>query len=107
MTTKIKIAKFLIVFGFLLSIVNYCVELADFYNCNDQLSFVLEEAENSEQHENETPEKDDHKEKDKISQFGSENGTALVASGKVHFHFIFVDNTLVYLENNTPPPEFS
>ena len=78
-----------------------------FLNCNDQLSLVLEETESSEQQENEAPEKDDHKEKDKISQIRSEHGTALVTSGKVHFHFIFVDNTLVYLDNNTPPPEFS
>ncbi len=107
MRTKIKIAKFLIVFGFLLSIVNYSMELFDFYYCGDSLSIVLEEAEGSEQHDTETPEKDDHKEKDKISQFSSENSATLVDLWKVSFHFLFVPKTQVYPENNTPPPEFS
>lgn len=105
MITKYKIAKFLIVFGFLINIANYSIDLILFYNSNDTTSIVLEEAENSE--EKETSEKDDHKEKDIISQFNSENGTALLDLYRATFHFDSIYDPLVYLEHSTPPPKYS
>lgn len=88
--------------------VNYTIELFDFYYCDNTLSIVLEEAENSEQNE-EAPEKGDHKkkEKDKISQLSIESDTALEDLWTARFHFLFAHNSLIYLEKNTPPPEFS
>ncbi|WP_108869448.1 hypothetical protein [Aquimarina aquimarini] len=102
---KLQIAKFLIVFGFLLSVANYSISLVDFYSCTDKASIVLEETEGSE--EKETSEKDDFKEKNKISQFYEEKATALSSFFIEQYPEFYIPNTSVYLEHKTPPPKYS
>ncbi|TSE04681.1 MULTISPECIES: hypothetical protein [Aquimarina] len=107
MTTKLQIAKILIVFGFLLSMTNYSVGLFNFYTCEDKTSVVLEESDNSEQKEKESSEKDDHKEKDKISQFYDDKEATLVDLFIKQYPEFYILNSLVYLEHKTPPPKYS
>lgn len=108
MCTKYQIAKFLIVFGFMLSIANYGAGLIHFYTCEDQMSIVLEETgENSEKKEKEKSEKEDLQEKDKISQYFVQNQSGLNDLYNSLYPVFYAHNTSVYLEQNTPPPEFS
>ncbi len=104
---KRKIAKFLIVFGFLLNMMNYTVGLIDFYSCEDKTAVVLEETENSEKKEKENTENEDHKEKDKISQFLYENTASVVHTIDSFYPDFYLTNSSVYLEFKTPPPKFS
>ncbi|WP_103863804.1 hypothetical protein [Aquimarina sp. I32.4] len=105
--TKLQITKFLIVFGFLLSIANYSISLVNFYSCTDKTSIVLEETEGSEQKEKEASEKDDFKEKNKISQFYEEKATTLAAIFIERYPEFYILNASVYLEHKTPPPKYS
>ncbi|MDY8138770.1 hypothetical protein [Aquimarina sp. 2201CG5-10] len=108
MITKLQIAKFLVVLGFVLSIANYGLGLVTFYSCDEEVSFVLEEAgESSEEKDNEQSEQEDTKEKDKISQDNIINHSGLVDSYFNLYPDFYVHNTSVYLEHKTPPPEIS
>ncbi len=107
MVTKLQIAKFLIVFGCMLNISNYGLGLINFYTCDDKTSIAIEESENSEQKEKEGSEKEDFKEKDKISQYYDDRASALVNGKAGVFPDLYAHNSSVYLEHNTPPPEFS
>ncbi len=107
MLTKLQIAKFLIVFGFFLNVANYGIGLVDFYSNEETSSIVFEETENSEKKEKESSEKEDSKEKDKISQYHDEKSSDLKdLVGAFHLNF-YLKNSSVYLEQKTPPPEFS
>lgn len=86
---------------------SYCSGLIDFYSCDDKTSLVLEETESSEQNEKENSEKEDFKEKDKITQDFDQKAMIIVHQVFRSFPDFFAKNTLVYLDQNTPPPEFS
>ncbi len=107
MSTKLQIARFLIVFGFLLSIVNYSVGLFDFYTSDDKISIVLEETEKSGQKEKDNSEKEEFKEKDKISQYADDEHVAVATIDVRLYPDFYSHNTSVYLEHKTPPPEYS
>ncbi len=107
MVTKRQIAKFLIVFGCMLNISNYGLGLIDFYTCDDIASIAIEESENSEQKEKEGSEKEDFKEKDKISQNYDDRAAALSNSEVSFYPDLYTHNSSVYLEYKTPPPQFS
>ncbi|MBQ0735223.1 hypothetical protein [Aquimarina celericrescens] len=104
---KLYIAKYLIVLGFLLNISNYGLVLINFYNDDNQTSIAIEESESSEQKEKESSEKEDLKEKDKISQNNDDRVSSLIDSVDSFYPDLFNPNSSVYLEKNTPPPEFS
>ncbi len=107
MTTKLQIAKFLIIFGFILNLSNYSFELIDFYTGNDKTSIAIEESESSEQQEKEGSEKEDFKEKDKISQHYDDKASSLANTKIIFYPDLFTNNASVYLEHKTPPPELS
>lgn len=101
---KLKIAKFLIVLGFIFCITNYGVRVIHFYNCDNETSIAIEESESSE--EKESSEKEDFKEKDKISfHYLDEVATVsnLIIKWFPEFH---IQNSSVFLEHKTPPPKF-
>lgn len=104
MIAKLEIAKFLIVFGFLLSITNYGATLIDFYNCDDKTSIAIEESENSE--EKEGSEKEDCREKDIISLYFLDEAATLSDFTFKCFPEFHTQNSLVFLEHKTPPPRF-
>jgi len=105
---KIKIARFLIVFGFLLNIATYGLELIDFYGDSTfSVSHVLEDAEDkSESNETDNSEKEELREKDKISQFYSNRNFKVCDIVTKLYPEVFMCNLSVYLEYKTPPPEF-
>lgn len=107
MATKLQIAKFLIIFGFMLNMSNYGSGLIDFYTCEDKTSVAIEESENTEQQEKEGSEKEDFKEKDKISQNYDDKASSLANSKIIFYPDLFTKNSSVYLEHKTPPPELS
>lgn len=107
MITKLQIAKILIVFGFLLSMTNYSLRVFNFYTCEDKVSVVLEENENSGQKEKESSEKDDQKEKDKISQFHDIKETTLADLFIKQYPEFYISNSSIYIEHKTPPPKRS
>ena len=105
MNSKQKIARLLVVFGFILSMVNYGLDLVSFYTDNE-FAFVMEEAEeNSESSENEETEMEDLKETNKISQLYTNR---IFEASTIHIHsyperkFYGIS---VFLEYTTPPPE--
>ena len=104
MITKLEIAKFLIVFGFVLTITNYGAVLIDFYNDDDKSSIAIEEPENSE--EKEGSEKEDYKEKDMISLYFLDEVATLFDFTLKCFPEFHIQNPLVFLEHKTPPPRF-
>ncbi|MCX2763754.1 hypothetical protein [Aquimarina muelleri] len=104
MATKLKIAKLLIVFGFLLSIANYGARSINLYNCDNNISIAIEDSENSE--EKEGLEKEDFKEKDKISFHYPDEVITLSNSIIKCFPEFNVQNSSVFLEYKTPPPRF-
>ncbi len=107
MITKLQITKFLILFGFFLSIAHYGAGLVHFYNNEDKSSVVFEETENSENKEKEGSEKEDFKEKDKITQNFDEKSMTIIDLILKSYPDLYTKNSLVCLEHNTPPPEFS
>jgi len=106
---KIKIAKYLIISGFLFHLGSYAIELFNFYS-DDMASITLavdDTEDKSESKEKDKSEKEDLKEKDKISQDSYNKSTRvsfLVLKGYPEFYF---NNNSVYLEYKTPPPEYS
>ncbi len=106
MITKIQIIRVLIVFGFILNMSNYAMGLFDFYASEDKISIVLEETDNSEQKEKEGSEKEDFKEKDKITTDAIDKPLAIVDFFAPFFPDFYANNSSVYLEHKTPPPEF-
>ncbi len=107
MIIKLQIAKVLIVFGFILSIADYGIELFNFYANDETSSIVFEETENSEKKEKESSEKEDFKEKEKISQYHDEKASSLADCANKSYPDFYLKNTSVYLEQKTPPPEIS
>ncbi len=108
MQIKLKIAKFLVVLGFMLSIANYGIGVINFYTCSDDVvAIVFDETENSEKEEKENSEKEEFKEKDKISLDFYEKQTSVVDYITSVYPDFYLENILIYLEENTPPPEFS
>jgi len=106
---KIHIARFLIVFGFMLNLSNYALELVDFFKEDvTSISYTSDSAEDhSESKEKDTEDKSELKEKDKISQFSDDKISGLsILILKYYPEFSF-NNTSVYLEHTTEPPEFS
>ncbi len=104
MTIKLQIAKFLVVFGFVLSIAHYGIDLYNFYSNDDVASIVFEETENSEK---ESSEKEDSKEKDKISQYHDEKPSSLADLTNSLYPEFYLKNCSVYLDQKTPPPKLS
>ncbi|GAA4275027.1 hypothetical protein U6A24_16810 [Aquimarina gracilis] len=105
MATKLQIAKILIIFGFILNMSNYGLNLIDFYTCDDIASMAIDEIESSEQKEKEGSEKEDFKEKDKISQNYDDRASSLANNITSFYPDLYSYNSSVYLEHNTPPPE--
>ncbi len=109
MITKIKIARLLIVLGFILNLGSYALQLFDLYS-EDGTSIVFnidDNEEKSESNEKENSEKEDLKKKDKISQYNDENPKRicdLIIRCYPEFYFYTVS---VYLEYTTPPPRLS
>lgn len=85
--------------------VNYTAELINFYSCNDAISLLLDEAENSE--EKESTEKEEFKESEKIVQQSDEGIIALADLLVKRFPEFYSANSSVYLEQVTPPPKSS
>ncbi len=107
MTKKLQITKLLILFGFILSVTNYGVKLIDFYASDEKSSIVFEETENSEKKEKENSEKEEFKEKEKISQDHDEKTSSLADTEDKFYPDFYFNNSSVYLEYTTPPPELS
>ena len=105
---KIHIARFLIVFGFMLNLGNYVVELVDFYNGDiASISYAMEDTEDkSESKEKDTEDKSESKEKDKISQYVNDKTTGISILELKDYPEFYFRLSSVYLEYNTPPPEY-
>ena len=103
---KIHIARFLIVFGFMLNLGNYAMELFDFYNGDiTSISYALEDTEDkSESKEKDTEDKSN--EKDKIFQYLDDKNTGLAVLTFRDYPEFYYRLSSVYLEFNTPPPEY-
>ncbi|WP_299312933.1 hypothetical protein [uncultured Aquimarina sp.] len=108
-TIKIKIAKFLIISGFLFHLGNYAIELFNFYNGDiDAIAHIIDDTEEqSESKEKDSSEKEDLKEKGKISQYIDERSTRVSILILKDYPEINYVKSSVYLEFTTPPPEFS
>ncbi|WP_405208736.1 hypothetical protein [Aquimarina sp. LLG6339-5] len=106
---KIKVARFLIISGFLLNIGNYSLGLLDFYSGNiTSISYAVDDSEEkSESNEKDGSEKEDLKEKDKISQYFDEKHTGISNVIILGYPDLSYGNSSVYLEYVTPPPEYS
>ncbi|WP_298542312.1 hypothetical protein [uncultured Aquimarina sp.] len=104
---SIKIAKFLIISGFLFHIGNYAIELFDLYSGNiDSIAHIIEDTEEkSESNEKDGSEKEDQKEKDKISQFADNKHAGVSHYSIKYYPDLIYENSSVYLEYTTPPPE--
>ncbi len=109
MVKKRQIARCLIIFGFLISVANYGIQLFDMYKCeNTSMILNLDDSEEkSESKENDSSEKEDKKEKDKINQQNTLDPSGLASLYVSLYPDFYTHNTSVYLEQNTPPPEFS
>ncbi|TPN84057.1 hypothetical protein [Aquimarina algicola] len=107
MKLKLQIAKLLILLGFLLNLGHFGVELIDFYFSDNTMSLVFEEAENSAEHEKDESEKEDTKEKDKISQHFDNKVSNITDLENEYFPKSDTHTLLIYLENYTPPPKYS
>lgn len=107
MITKLQIARFLIALGFLLHLGNYSVELFDFYS-DEILSIAFDDTEDkSEPTEKDSSEKEDLKEKDKISQDSGDRYVRISLLITKDYPELYYKNLSVYLEYSTPPPEYS
>ncbi|KAA1247613.1 hypothetical protein [Aquimarina sp. RZ0] len=108
MVIKLQIVRILIVFGFLLNLGNYGLELFNFYN-EDISSIVIydEKEEKSEPTEKDSSEKEDLKEKDKISQGSEDKFVRICVLVTNDYPELYYKNSSVYLEYTTPPPEYS
>ncbi|WP_299608750.1 hypothetical protein [uncultured Aquimarina sp.] len=104
---KIKIAKFLIISGFLLNTCNYVGNLFDFYGGDSAaISYAIDDTEEkSESNEKDGSEKEDLKEKDKISQYADSKHTGISYYSIKYYPDLIYENLSVYLEYTTPPPE--
>ncbi|MBW1294035.1 hypothetical protein [Aquimarina litoralis] len=104
---KIKIARFLIISGFLLNASNYIVGLLDFYGDDIiSISYAIDDTEEkSESNEKDGSEKEDLKEKDKISQYADNKHTGISHYSIKYYPDLIYENLSVYLEYTTPPPE--
>ena len=109
MLNKCQIARCLIIFGFLISMTNFGIELFEMYNCeNTSIVLSLDDSEEkSESKENDSSEKEDKKEKEKISQENNVKQSGLISVFVNLYPDFYTDNISVYLEHKTPPPEFS
>lgn len=107
MVTKLQIAKFLILFGFLLNLMNYSIELFDLYiGDSREVVYSIDDSEgNLDPIEKESSEKEDFKEKDKISQYYAEEMAAISKMAGKHYPEFYIQNSPVFLEYKTPPPE--
>lgn len=96
-------------FGFIVNLAQYTVELFDVYNGEESaISFLLDDKEeSSESNEKEGSEKEDFKEKDKISQPQEDKMNALSVHVINHYPDFCFNTISVFLEENTPPPEYS
>ncbi|SEK72707.1 hypothetical protein SAMN04487910_0959 [Aquimarina amphilecti] len=108
-TIKIKIARFLIISGFLLNIGNYSLGLLDFYSGDlTSITHAIDDTEEkSESNEKDGSEKEDLKEKDKISQYSDDKHTGLSYYSIKYYPDLIYQNSSVYLDYTTPPPENS
>ncbi|WP_378180548.1 hypothetical protein [Aquimarina sp. SS2-1] len=105
---KINIARILIISGFLFHLGNYAMELFNFYNGDiDSIVHIIDDTEEkSESKEKDSSEKEDLKEKDKISQYADEKSTKIAILTLRDFPELNYGNSSVYLDYNTPPPEY-
>jgi len=108
LSIKFKIARVLIVLGFVLNLGFYAIDLFGFYY--GDTSYVAlsvdDTEEKSESNEKDSSEKEDLKEKDKISQYADEKDNKI--SNLIHRDYpdLYYENSSVYLEYTTPPPEY-
>ncbi|GAA4279427.1 hypothetical protein [Aquimarina mytili] len=91
----------------MLNISNYAMGVFDFYLSDEKTSIALEEMDTSEQKEKENSEKEDFKEKDKITQDFDEKPMAIVDLIFKSYPDCYARNSSVYLEHKTPPPKYS
>ncbi|MFC5047632.1 hypothetical protein ACFSTE_06140 [Aquimarina hainanensis] len=103
---KRQIAKVLIVFGFILSLSNYGLELVNVFMCHDEITYsLIDSEENTDPKEKEGKEKESVDQKGKISQFFDMSSMALCnLLIEVYPQQRFL-NSVVFLEFTTPPPE--
>jgi len=108
-TIKTKIARFLIISGFLLNMGNYAIELLDFYQGDtSSIAYAIDDTEEkSESQEKDSSEKEDLKDKDKISQYWDDKDNKMSAFIIKRYPDLTYENSSVYLEYTTPPPEHS
>lgn len=99
---KLQIARLLIVFGFFLNLADYGIELKYLYEgSKSDIVFNIEDTE-----ENSDPvEKEDFKEKDKISQYFLDEVTSISNLSIKRYPEFDIQNSPVFLEYITPPPE--
>ncbi|WP_106791634.1 hypothetical protein [Aquimarina sp. Aq78] len=104
---KIQIARLLIVFGFFLNLIDYGVELMHLYEGNkSKIVFNIEDTEeNSDPLEKESSEIEDFKENDKISQYYMDEITSILHLDINYYPEFYIQNSSVFLEYTTPPPE--
>ncbi|WP_062057299.1 hypothetical protein [Aquimarina longa] len=107
MIIKLHIAKFLILLGFFLSLTNYAIELIAFYNEGEHVIAISFEdtEENTNPLEKENSEKEGYKENDKISQYYIDEIAAVAKLSSNHYPEFYIQNSSVFLEYTTPPPE--
>lgn len=108
-TIKIKIARFLIISGFLLNMGNYVLDVFNFYQ-GDKVSITTtmdDTEEKSESKEKDNSENEDVKEKDKISQYTDAKYNSMATLFFKDYPDVYYGKSSVYLEYTTPPPENS
>ncbi len=108
-TIKIKIAKLLVISGFLFHLGSYAIELFNFYvgDIDSIAQFIDDTEEKSESKEKDGSENEDLKEKDKIAQHTDDNSTKIDILILKSYPGVNYGNSFVYLEYCTPPPEYS
>ncbi|WP_438426287.1 hypothetical protein [Aquimarina macrocephali] len=104
---KLQITRLLIVFGFFLNLVDYGIELMHLYEgSKSEIVFNIEDTEeNSDPVEKENSEKEDFKENDKISQYFMDEVTSVSNLSIKRYPEFYIQNSPVFLEYTTPPPE--
>ncbi len=105
MTFQRKIAKYVFLFGLLMNLGNYAIQLAALYHAHTDSVFTMADVldENLEHKEKENTEKEDSKEK--ITHNYEDNLLAALHTKANSYPERSLYKLPVYLEYTTPPPE--
>jgi hypothetical protein len=98
---KLQITRLLIVFGFFLNLGDYGIELMHLYEgSKTEIVFSIEDTE-----ENSDPVEQENSEKDKISQYYMGVMTTILNLRNKRYPEFYIQNSPIFIEYTTPPPE--